>query len=392
MREANYSTALRHLHELEGSQMSHGIHSVEDARLLAKRRLPRMVFDFIDGAAGSETNIVRNREALDRTYLLPRALVDVEGRDLSTELFGQDLGLPFGIAPMGLCNLAWPGADNMLAAAAVQNGVPHCLSTAGSATIANMASLAGKRAWFQLYVSGSQDAALELVDRAADAGIEVLQLTVDVPQLGRRRRELRHGFKMPIDWTVKKLWDFASHPHWTLSTLQAGTPTTVNLNYTKSGAKYDRHSGRGAIDFGFLDRLREHWRGKLVVKGILAPEDAIAIRDAGADAVQVSSHGGRQLDGGPPSIVMLPAIREAVGPDFPLIYDSGVRSGEDIVKALALGANFVMLGRPWLYAIAGDGKCGLDTLFEVLKAEIDITLAQIGKRRIADIGSGVLTS
>lgn len=367
-----------------------GLHCTADARKLAQRRLPQMVFDFIDGAAGDEGNIRRNREAFDHVFLQPRGLIDVEGRDYSMTLFGDDCGLPFGIAPMGLCNLAWPGADHMLARLASARGIPHCLSTAGSSSIADMAKAAGKRSWFQLYVSGSHDAAFELVDRAADAGVDVLQLTVDVPQLGRRRRELRHGFKMPLDWTLRKVWDFASHPQWTLSTLQAGTPSTVNLDYTKSGAKYDRLSGRGGIEYGFLAKLRERWPGKLVVKGIVSTTDAIAIKNAGADGVQVSSHGGRQLDGGPPPIAMLPRIREAVGPDFTVIYDSGVRTGEDIVKALALGANFVMLGRPWLYAMAADGERGLTTLMDILIAEIDITLAQIGKRRIAEIDQQAL--
>ena len=369
---------------------SPGLHCTEDARNFARRRLPRMIFDFIDGAAGSEMNLKRNREALDNVCLQPRVLVNVEGRNLAKQLMGQEVGLPFGIAPMGLCNLAWPGTDRMLAQAARECGIPHCLSTAGSSSIASMVQLAGKYSWFQLYVSGEQEAAFELVDRAADAGVEVLQLTVDVPQLGRRRRELRHGFKMPIDWTPGKIWDFATHPRWTLNTLRAGTPSTVNLEYTKHGAKYDRHSGRGGIDFAFLCELRRRWKGKLVVKGVLSVEDAIAIRDARADAVQVSSHGGRQLDGGPPAISMLPLIRQAVGPEFTVIYDSGIRTGEDIVKALALGADFVMLGRPWLYAAGAGGERGIRTLIDVLKSELDITLAQIGKRLVSDIGSHVI--
>jgi len=364
-----------------------GMFSVEDARAMARRRLPRMIFDYVDGAAGDEAGERLNRALIGNLFLLPRGLVNIDNGSLAHQVFGQPTGLPFGIAPMGLCNLTWPGADRMLARLAEARDMPHALSTVASSSIEEMAS---PRTWFQLYASGPEERAMGLVERAAAAGYQVLMLTVDVPQLGRRRRELRNGFKDPIDWDLPKIIDFAAHPRWSLATMRAGIPRTKNLDYTADGSSYDRRSGRGWIDFAFLDRLRARWPGKLVVKGVLCPDDARRIQAAGADGVYVSSHGGRQLDSGVPPIVMLPRIREAVGAGFTLLFDSGLRSGEDILKALALGADFCLLGRPMLYAIGADGERGLATLIDILADELGIAMAQIGKRRIAEIDPSVL--
>lgn len=372
-----------------GARPSRRLPTAEDARLLAKRRLPRIVFDFIDGAAGMEAGAARNRDGFADLGLMPRVLVDVEPTDASTTFLGRRYGLPVGIAPMGMCDLAWPGTDRVLAAEAARRDLPLCVSTATSTPLEEMARLTGGRAWFQLYVTGSVETAMGFVDRAASAGYEVLVLTVDVPKLGRRPRDLRGGFETPFRLNARRFLDFALHPAWSIGTLRAGVPRMANYG-SAAAAGYDRKAPRSGANWEFLARLRERWRGKLVVKGVMSPEDARRIRDAGADAVYVSNHGGRQLESAPATIAALPAIRAAVGPDFPLLIDGGIRSGEDVVKALASGADFVLLGRPFLFAVAADGARGLTSFLDGLAADVGIAMAQIGVTRIRDIDRGAL--
>jgi L-lactate dehydrogenase (cytochrome) len=349
-----------------------------------------MMFDFIDGAAGTETGARLNRAAFARLRLQPRVLVNVEERSLATSILGHEMGLPFGIAPMGMSALAWPGADAAMAAGAAERGMPVCVSYAASATLEEMQRRVGRRAWFQLYVGPSEDAAVALADRAAAAGYEVLVLTADVPQVARRVRDLQNGFQVPFRLGPRQIWDFARHPHWSLATLAAGVPRPMNFDGGKAGEGFIRDRGRGGIDWDFLSRLRAQWPGNLIVKGVLAPDDALRIRDAGADAVYVSNHGARQLDSAPPAVEALARIRAAVGPDYPLIFDSGVRNGEDIVKALAMEADFVMLGRTMLYALGAGGAAGLSRLTGILAEEVSTAMAQIGVRTTGEINEGVL--
>jgi len=372
------------------SFMSKKLFSVADARAAAKSRIPNIIFDFVDGAAGSEFSCEQNRSMLDRLRLLPRVLVNVEGRRLAKSLFGHEWNLPFGIAPMGMCNLTWPGADKMLAAAALKYGMPVCLSTMASSSIESMHQQAGGNAWFQLYVGQSEAIGLNLVQQAENAGYEVLIFTVDVPITAPRPREQRSGFQSPIKIGPKQLLDFAAHPQWTIRTLLTGVPAPANDLTNSSGEKFTRDESRGKVDWDFLDRLRQRWKGKLIVKGVLSAQDAVRIRDANVDAVYVSNHGGRQLDSAPASITMLPGIREAVGDDYPIIFDSGVRNGEAVIKALALGADFVMLGRPFLYGIGAAGEKGLDAVIELLIKQIDTTMAQLGRLDLDGIDSSVI--
>ncbi len=363
----------------------------EDARQAARRRLPRMLFDFIDGGAGEERATRRNREALARIELLPRVLVNVEERRLACALLGRQWGLPFGIAPMGMCDLAWPGTDHAFGDAAREFSIPHCLSTAASTSIEDCRARAGGNAWFQLYVS-APDTGWELVRRARDAGYEHLVLTVDTPVLSRRRRELRRGFKVPFRLGPSQIVDFALHPRWSLATLVHGVPRFGNNQPVGGGSSraFDRSQSRGGVDWAFLDALRERWPHRLIVKGVLSPVDAVRIRDAGADAVYVSNHGGRQLDSAPAAIDVLPAVRRAVGPNYPLLFDSGLRDGEDVVKAYALGASYVMLGRPFLYAAGARGRAGVYRLIELLAGEVDTALAQIGRTDVRSLDQRVL--
>lgn len=321
--------------------------------------------------------------------LQPRVMGDVAEQSLATSLLGRDYGLPFGVAPMGMCNLAWPGADRHLAAAARRFDMPVCLSSAASSTLEEMRGWAGETAWFQLYFGPSKEQSLALVERARNAGYDTLVLTVDVPQVSRRLRDLRNGFTLPFRIGPRQFADFARHPRWTLATLRHGAPKPRNFT-GEGGAPFDRHASRAGADWDFLDQLRDLWRGRLIVKGVSAPGDARRVQASGADAVYVSTHGGRQLDSAPPAIDLLPQIRAAVGPDYPLLFDSGVRNGEDVVKALALGADFVMVGRPFLYALGAEAEIGLNALIKALAGDIGAAMAQIGVRETGQIGASVL--
>ena len=352
--------------------------------------MPRMMFDFVDGGSGRELALRRNQAAFANLQLQPRVLgntdanSNTEGRMLGKTILDEQYGLPFGVAPMGMCNLTWPGADCMLAAAALRYTIPLCVSAAASTRLDALHRQSGRKAWFQLYVGDSMEATWQMVKRAQEAGYTHLILTADVPRLARRLRDLKNGFYMPFRFGMRQFFDFAMHPRWSIETLLYGIPRPMNFCASGNGS-FVRNASREAANWIFLDQLRARWKGKLIVKGVLSPQDAQRIQQAGVDAIYVSNHGGRQLDSAPPAILMLARIRAAVGAEYPLIFDSGIRSGEDIVKALALGADFVMLGRPFLYAIGADGARGLATLIDILEEEINMVLAQLGVRQVGDL-------
>ena len=352
------------------------IHCADDARRLARRRLPWMVFDYIDGSAGRETGAARNRAALDAVTLRPRILKDVSQRSLATEIFGASAGRPFGIAPMGMCNLSRPGADLMLARLAARHRVPHGVSTVASTPLEQIIETAQGHAWFQLYFSGDGVGTFKLLERAKAAGYKTLVLTVDVPEVGRRPRELRHGFTMPFRIGPRQFIDFALHPQWSLPALFSGKPQMAN--FEMDGFEFDRTETRANVTWETLSRVRDAWPGKLVIKGVLDVGDAQQLVSAGVDAIQVSSHGARQLESAPAPIEMLAKIRAKLGPDFPLFYDSGIRSGEDVLKALSFGADFTFIGRVLQFAIAAAGEPGLQRMWEVLSSEMSNAMAQIG--------------
>lgn len=370
--------------------MKKPFYTVDEARALASRRQPRMMFDFIDGAAGAERTAQRNRELLDSLLLQPRVLKDITQLQLSKRFLDQSWALPFGIAPMGMCDLAWPGTDLALAEVARTANIPLTLSTAASTSIETMYPLAGESLWFQLYVGQSIEQAMSLVDRAAKVGCDVLVLTVDAQRVGVRPRDLRNGFKTPIQIGLREFVDFATHPRWSVQTLLAGVPRTANFSADQGDLAFKRESTRGKVDATFLAQLRHKWQGKLVVKGVMSAVDAELCVATGADALWVSNHGGRQLDSAPAAITQLRLIRETVGHAYPLIFDSGIRSGEDVVKALATGADFVMLGRPFLYAAGAAGALGVSTLVDVMNEQISQSLAQLACANINDIDSQVL--
>ncbi len=364
------------------------IHSSDDARVLARKRLPWMVFDYIDGAAGDESGERGNREAMRSIQLQPRVLNNVEHRNLGVRLFERDCVLPFGISPMGMCNLSAPGADLMLARLAASKCIPHCVSTAASTSLEQIFEAAEGNAWFQLYFSGDEAQSNKLLARAQSTGYQTLILTVDVPEVGRRPRELRRGFKMPFRMGPAQVLDFALHPRWSLSTLAHGRPQLANFG--GDFGEFNRSASRAGADWALLEKIRATWSGQLVVKGVLDPRDATRMVQLGVDAIQVSSHGGRQLNSGPPPILALAEIRSAVGDDYPLFYDSGIRSGEDVIKAYALGADFVFLGRILLFAMAAAGEIGLGQMIKVLADEVSIAMAQLGITGMAEVSRSSL--
>ena len=359
------------------------IHSSEDARRLARRRLPWMVFDYIDGEAGIGTGATRNRAAIDAATLRPRILKDVSNRDLSSTVFGKPTERPFGIAPMGMCNLTVPGADLMLARLAAKHSVPHGLSTVASTALEDVFVASGGNAWFQLYYSGDGEMSFKLVERARSVGYETLIMTADVPELGRRPRELRRGFKMPFRIGPRQFIDFALHPQWSIANLIHGKPDLAN--FQMPGFQFSRTDTRAKSDWDTLARIREAWPGKLVVKGVLDVEDAEKLKASGVDAIQVSSHGARQLESAPAPFEMLQQIRSALGKNYTIFYDSGLRSGEDALKALHAGADFVFFGRALLYALAGGGEEGLTRIWDVLTDELSIAMAQTGLSHLRDL-------
>ena len=340
----------------------------------------------MDGAAGKEIANRLNVEQLDQIRLQSRVLINVDQRNLKKIFQGKTWGLPFGIAPMGMCNLTCPDADLHLARAAKHYDIPMALSTMSSTSLETIAENIGKHAWFQLYVGQSQQLAFELIERAKNVGYETLILTVDVPQVAPRIRDLKNGFKAPLKIGIKQFLDFAVHPHWSVSTLIAGTPQLENF----VPGSFDRDAKRGKVDWDFLDKLRGIWKNNLIIKGVLSADDAIRIKQAGADCIYVSNHGGRQLDSAPAAITQLPLIRKAVGPDFPLIFDSGIRNGEGVIKALAYGADFVMLGRSLLYGLGAGQERGLNRVIELIENEISLVMAQLGCADINKINQEVL--
>jgi isopentenyl diphosphate isomerase/L-lactate dehydrogenase-like FMN-dependent dehydrogenase len=366
--------------------------NIDDLRRLARRRLPRAAFDFVDGGAESETGLARNRAAFDRLCLLPRYMIDVAQRTQTVELFGRTYASPFGIAPTGLANLAWPGADRTLAESAAAADIPFLLSTAATTTIEEIAAAAPRHTWFQLYFSRERRITEDLIRRAAAAGMQVLVVTADIPAPGWRERDHRNHFTVPLRPTLANVLDLMRRPAWLFATARHGPPRFVNLApYAPPGIGAQSlvtfMSGQisSSLTWPDIDWIRGLWPGKLVIKGILSPKDAALAAALGVDGIIVSNHGGRQLDAAPAPIEMLPAIRAATGDRLVVMLDSGIRRGADIVKALALGARFVFVGRATLYGAAAGGRAGVDRALAILRQELDRALGQIGCRSLAEL-------
>jgi (S)-mandelate dehydrogenase len=362
--------------------------NAEDYRLAARRALPRFAFDFIDGGAGDESCLRRNASDLEAVTLMPRVLRDTNALDTGLEVFGSRWKQPFGVTPTGFNGLARPGADCLLAAAAAQAGVPFVASTPSNERLEAMRAAAPHgELWLQLYVTQQREVVEQMIRRATALEFKALVLTVDVPVSGRRERDLRQGFKIPLKPSLRMAWELASHPGWSLRQLRKGTPSFVNLVERSDAGTVETAQAQAALLSRSMDRslvwahiawLRDHWKGPIVVKGILHPQDAELALSHGVDAITVSNHGGRQLDASPSSISALPAIVAAVAGRVPVFIDGGFRRGSDVLKALSLGATAVFFGRPLLYAIAADGLRGASHMLGLLAEDVERSMILAG--------------
>ena len=367
---------------------------LDDFETAAKRYLPRPLFGYVAGAAETNSSLADNRAAFADYAFVPRVLVDVSHRTQTTTLFGHAYSAPFGIAPLGISALYAYRGDLVLARAAANGNVPMIMS--GSSLIRLERVIEENRAlWFQAYLPGDVAQITALVDRVARAGFETLVLTLDTQVPANRENNLRTGFSTPLRPSLRLAWDGISHPRWLFGTflrtlIRHGMPHFEN-NYATRGPPIlspnvvRDYSDRGHLDWGHFAIIRRQWKGRLVVKGILATEDARIARDAGADAIIVSNHGGRQLDGAVSALRALPGIL-ATCPDIPVMMDGGVRRGTDVLKALALGARFVFVGRPFAFAAAVGGQQGALHAIDLLSAEISRDMAMLGIKSLSDLG------
>jgi (S)-mandelate dehydrogenase len=354
--------------------------NVEDFRILAQRRLPKMIFDYLEGGAEDETGMKHNREVFERYRLMPRRLVDVSKRDIGIDLFGRHQAAPFMIGPTGLNAALWPKGDILLACAAEKAGIPFVLSTASNASIEEVAAASKGDLWFQLYIV-QRKLAEQMVSRAEAAGYSTLVLTTDVGVNGNRERDLRNNFGLPMRYTPRLIYDGVTHPRWSFGFMLNGMPQFGNfMTADSSNVEMQATLMHRQMDASFswedFNWLRKLWRRTLLVKGIMRPDDAERCIAAGADGVILSNHGGRQLDAAVSPLDVLAESRARTS--APILIDSGYRRGTDIVKSLALGANAVLLGRAPLYGLAAAGEAGVEHVLSLLKDEVDRTLAQIG--------------
>lgn len=356
--------------------------ALADIRAHARRRLPRFVWEFLDSGTGAETTAARNRAALDRVLMMPSVLHGEIACATGVDFLGARYRLPVGIAPVGMSGLIWPDAERHLARAAAEAGIPYCLSTVASRTPEDLRDVIGAHGWFQLYTPRDPDIRSDMLARVRAAGFSTLVLTADVPVASRRERLLRSGLTQPPRLTPRLLAQVARCPAWALGMARRGMPRMRLIDdYAPRthGLSSTAHAGyllRTAPGWDYLRWLREHWPGALIVKGVLEPESARRLQAEGVDALWVSNHAGRQFDAAPASIDALRGVRAAT--TLPLVFDSGVEGGLDILRAFALGADLVMMGRGWHYALAALGARGPGHLAAILKADLIANMGQLG--------------
>ncbi|MGA9254470.1 MAG: alpha-hydroxy acid oxidase [Roseobacter sp.] len=364
--------------------------AISDLRNRARARIPRFVWEYLDSATGTEATKLRNRTSLDRIGMMPSILHGEFQPDLATEFLGVTRPLPFGIAPVGMSGLMWPDAEGHLARAAARAALPYTLSTVASQSPEDLAPHLGPDAWFQMYPPRDEGIRRDMLDRARAAGFKTLVLTVDVPVASRRERQTRSGLTQPPRLTPRLLVQVALKPAWALGIAQRGMPRMRGLEKytveTTNALSSTQHAGyllRTSPDWEYVAWLRAHWAGPLIVKGVLRAEDAGPLKAIGVDALWVSNHAGRQFDAAPASIDALREIRATT--DLPLIFDSGIEGGLDILRAYACGANYVMLGRAFHYALAALGTRGIDHLIDILIKDITANMGQLGAKTLRDL-------
>ncbi|WP_349362891.1 MAG: alpha-hydroxy acid oxidase [Roseitalea porphyridii] len=369
--------------------------SIADLRALARRRIPRFAFDLVDGGAEDERNLRRNVEAFGEVELTPRYMIDVGAVETGVTVFGRDYALPLGMAPIGMLNAFWPDADVTLARLCKRENIPYVASSAASTTLEKLAEAADGNGWFQLYVSGDANVTESLVSRAEAAGYDVLMVTADVPAAGKRDRDIRNALSVPFRFTPGVLAQLAAKPVWSFASLRNGTPNVANyadlLSSATSYADVQKTLITPRFTWTDLARLRERWKGRLLVKGILHPDDADMCARIGCDGIVVSNHGGRQVAFGPASVEALPAIAKAVQGRLTVLLDSGIRRGSDVIRAKALGADLVLAGRALAFGVGAGGAAGAQRSIDILKLELVRALGQLGTQSYATVDASVLS-
>ena len=370
-----------------------GVVNIDDLRKLAKKRLPKIAYDFIEGGTDDEVALVTNEQAFRQARIVPRYLVDVSVRDQSTTLFGRTYSSPIGIAPTGLAGLFRRGADLMLAEAARDANVPFIMSGSSTGSIEDLGKLAPDHGWYQLYSAKYQAISEDMIKRVGDAGLKTLVFTVDVPEGSNRERNARNGWGRPLKLSWATKLEALEHPAWMLEWLRHGTPYFDNwAKYAPPGASAEAvadmvaYNNRAPMTWKHVERYRELFKGNFVLKGIMHPDDAIRAHSLGVDGIMVSNHGARQLDNAPSPLHVLPAIRDAVGDKMTIMFDGGIRRGLDALIAICMGAQFVFQGRPTLYGVTAGGVAGASKALSIFRREIDISMAQIGATKLAELG------
>ena len=370
---------------------------IDDLRALARRKVPRAFFEYADSGSYSEQTLRANRADLEAIKLRQKVLVDVSARDLSTTVLGRKLNAPMILAPIGLLGMQYGDGEILAARAAYEAGIPFTLSTMSICSIEQVAEHARRPFWFQLYVIRDRGFSKALMERAIKAGCDTLVLTVDLQVLGQRHRDVRNGMTVPPEFRIKNVIDIAMKPRWAWSALMGKSKTFGNIaghvpgmEGVNSLAKWTNDQFDPALNWKDVEWIKQFWPGKLVIKGILDEDDAKMAVKLGADAIVVSNHGGRQLDGAPSSISMLPRIADAVGRDTEVLFDGGVRTGADLLRALALGARACLIGRAYVYGLGAGGQPGIAKAIDILEKELSVTMALTGVGRVTDIDRRVL--
>ncbi len=361
--------------------------SVGDVRRLARRRVPRAVFDYTDGAAGDELSLRRARDQFARVEFQPRVLRDVSHVDTSTTILGRPAAMPLVLGPTGFTRLMHHAGEPAVAAVADRAGIPYALSTLGTTSLEDLAASApGLRRWFQLYLVRDRDYCGALVDRARAAGYDTIILTVDTPVAGIRRRDIRNGLTIPPRLTWSTMADMAAHPHWWFNVLTTEPLTFATLSSTGGTvAELIDRIFDPTISLADLDWLRASWPGALVVKGIQSVDDAQMVADHGADGVILSTHGGRQLERAPLPLELLPGVRAALPTSVDVLIDGGVMGGADIAAAVSMGATAVAVGRAYLYGLMAGGEAGVQRVVDLLRQEFSTTMALLGRTRVGEL-------
>ena len=363
--------------------------AIADLEAKARRRLPNVAWEYLQSGTGNDGAMTRNREQLEKITFAPQFMQGKLQVDLTTQLFGTTYNAPFGIAPVGLTGLIWPKAELILAQTANTYGIPYSLSTVATQTPETVGPLVGNRGWFQLYPPADAAILKDLLQRARAAGFTTLLITADVPAPGRREKSRKAGLTIPPKITPRLAWEGITHPQWLWETLRAGLPhlRTVAPYSTdkdsKAIAEFARFRFRGDLDWDYIKHVRDLWSGPIILKGILHPQDALDAIAIGIDGIGVSNHGGRQFDGAPAAIDVLPDMAKAVDDKAALIFDSGIRSGLDIMRALSLGADFVLCGKAFMYGCAALGKRGGNHTADILIDDLTNNMQQLGVRTIA---------